>query len=196
MKSSSPLVGAALVAAIVAVGHPGSAQADAQEVAARLGNTIHAGSVDADDGVGFGRAVGVVDAPFDRVLATVRNYASYSEFLPHFRESRVLSRRGDDAMVYLEASVVRNTVTLWANMRIRSLPNQGEAHVIEGRMTQGNMEQFTARWEVSPLDDGRRALVSFQILVDPDLPMPSSIFTRENVKSARRTIEALRRRVD
>jgi ribosome-associated toxin RatA of RatAB toxin-antitoxin module len=167
------------------------AAADADAVAAQLGDGVQAGPVPGS-GVEGGRAVGVVNAPFQRVLAAIRDYSSYHEFLPHFRESRVLSSRGSDAIVYLEARVIRETVTLWALMRIRALPSTGEAQVVEGRMLQGNMGHFTARWELSPLDGGHRTLVTFELLVDPELPMPDAVFTAENVRSARRTIFALR----
>ena len=35
----------------------------------------------------------------------------------------------------------------------------------------------------------------FKIFVDPDMPLPSSIFSRENEKAARKTVRALRTRV-
>lgn len=187
------LLAAAALAAVFSIG-PSVASADAAAIAARLGDEIHAGSVDhSDTDVDWGKAVGVVNAPFDRVMGAVSGYAAYQEFLPHFRQSRVLSQRGTSAMVYLEASVIQDTVTLWANLRIRELAPRGQTRIIEASMTDGNMERFLARWEVAPLDGGQRALVSFQLLVEPSVPMPASVFTRENVKSARKTIRALRR---
>ena len=53
----------------------------------------------------------------------------------------------------------------------------------------------SVRWELTPIEGGTRTLVSFQILVDPGLPLPSSIFSSENEKTARRTVRALRERV-
>ena len=47
-------------------------------------------------------------------------------------------------------------------------------------------------WEVTPFDDGR-TLVAFQIIVDPDLPLPTSLINAENEKAARKTVHALRR---
>jgi ribosome-associated toxin RatA of RatAB toxin-antitoxin module len=153
------------------------------------GQESHAGT-----SVSWGTARGVVAQPIDRVMGVIENYAEYHEFLPHFTASRVLSRRGSSAMVYMEVSVMRDSATLWAQMRIRPRANRGETRVIEATMMQGNVDVFSALWEVTPID-ATHTLVEFRILVDPDLPLPSSVFTHENVKAARRTIRALRTRV-
>ncbi|MEM6961437.1 MAG: SRPBCC family protein [Myxococcota bacterium] len=193
-SGSAPILGAALAIGLALA--PQLALADASSIARRLGGEIQASAVDHPEfDVSWGKAIGVVDAPFEDVLSTVRGYQDYREFLPHFHESRVLAQRGDRARVYLEAGIIHNTVTLWAQMEMDRVASRGQTQIIEARMLDGNMERFLARWEVAPLDGGQRALVAFQLLVDPDLPLPASIFTEENVSSARRTIRALRRRL-
>jgi len=178
------------------LGVNGHALADAPSaVAAQLGDDIRTGQLAVEGrSVEFGTAVGVVEEPYADVLAVLQDYGNYHHFLPHFRTSRVLARRGNDAMVYLEVGVMRDTVTLWGQMRMSQRPD-GEGTVIEARMTQGNMDEFRARWEITPLDGGARALVTFHLLVEPDLPVPSSVLTHENVKAARRAVSALRMRV-
>jgi hypothetical protein len=48
---------------------------------------------------------------------------------------------------------------------------------------------------LTPVDGGTRTEVDFKIFVDPDMPLPSSIFSRENEKAASKTVRALRTRV-
>ena len=144
--------------------------------------------------VEWGTARGVVDQPVAAVMRVVEDYGNYARFLPHFAASRVLSQRGSSAMVYVEVNVMRNSATLWAQLRIRPRPNRGDTRIIEATMTEGNVDLFHATWEITPVD-ATHTLVEFEILVDPDLPLPASVFTAENVKAARRTIRALRRRV-
>ncbi|MCB9657445.1 MAG: SRPBCC family protein [Polyangiales bacterium] len=144
--------------------------------------------------VEWGTGRGVVAHPVDTVMGVIEDYANYARFLPHFAASRVLSRRGSAAMVYVEVNVMRNTATLWAQLRIRARPNRGDTRIIEATMTDGNVDMFHALWEVTPID-ATHTMVEFRILVDPDLPLPASVFTAENVKAARRTIRALRQRV-
>lgn len=147
------------------------------------------------NGVDYGVATSVVDAPVDAVMRVVTDYANYASFMPNFERSRVLSRRGQNALVYIQASALEGSYTAWAQMRIYARRPRGETQIIEGRMTDGNLEQFIARWEVTPLDE-HRTEVKFRLLFVPDLPFPDSIVTGENVRAARRTLQNLQRRLD
>jgi len=60
---------------------------------------------------------------------------------------------------------------------------------------EGNIDAFSASWALTPVDGGARTEVDFKIFVDPDIPLPSSIFSRENERAAGRTLRALRTRV-
>ncbi len=192
MRSPLPLIAAA---ALLVAPAAAAAQSSAEREAERLGDRVETRAVASNGSVEWGEAVGVVDAPAEVVMRIVTDYARYEDFLPHFRRSRVLSRRGQNALVYMQASVIRNTTTLWAQMRIFARRPRGETRIVEGRMIEGNMDAFAARWEVTPLGPDR-TLVRFRLLVDPDLPFPSSVFTSENIKAARRTVRALRQRVN
>ena len=144
--------------------------------------------------VRWGRAEGMVEAPIADVLKVVSNYGAYHEFLPHFRASRVLSQRGKRALVYMEAGVARNTLTIWAQLKITPHSGPGGKQVIEAHMTKGNLDHMLASWELTPID-ATHTLVAFQILVDPKVPLPASLVTSENEKASRKTIGALRKRL-
>lgn len=141
--------------------------------------------------VQWGRAVMIVDAPAERVMSIVGNYADYHTFLPNFTTSRVLSQRGSSALVYVQLEIMNGAATIWAELKLRPKKTDGTTQIIEGTMTKGNVKLFQAQWEITPQADGR-TLVAVQMIVDPDLPVPSSILTSENQKSARKTIRALR----
>lgn len=149
---------------------------------------------EAGTSVEWGRAEGVVDASLDQVMAVVQSYGEYAAFLPNFKVSRVLSQRGSSANVYMEVGILKGTVTIWAQLAIRAKRNEGETRVIEARMTEGNITRMNARWELTPLSAGHTR-VAFQMLIDPDLPVPSSLVTSQNAKAAERTIRALRKRL-
>lgn len=192
MRTLATLMLSMLAVALV----PSAVLADADSTASQLGDRIQS-TTEARDGIAIeaGKAVGVVNAPYDKVLEIVQDYGSYKEFMPHFRKSRVLSQRGANALLYLEADIIGGSHTLWAQMRVFKRASEGDREVIDARLIKGNMTRFTARWQLEPVDDGARTLVTFQILVDPDLPLPTPVFSKENKKSARRTIKALRRRI-
>ena len=144
--------------------------------------------------VRWGRAVGVVDASVEQVMAIVHDYGSYGEFIPYFHISRVLSQRGNRALVYMQARLAKGVLNVWANMKLDSRKRADGSYVVEAKMTKGNMEQMKARWEVTPLPDGRTR-VAFQMIMDPDLPMPAGFITAQNEKASKKTIKALRKRL-
>ncbi|MGB8224856.1 MAG: SRPBCC family protein [Polyangiales bacterium] len=151
----------------------------------------------AEDGsnIAWGHAVGVIDKPIDEVLPVVVDYASYVKFMPNFKKSQVLAQRGNRAMVYMEVSVASDTFTLWGQLNFSESAREGDTRIIEARLLEGNMNAFSATWRLTPVDDGTGTEVDFKIYVDPHMPLPSSVFSRENERAAGKTIRALRTRV-
>ncbi len=142
-----------------------------------------------------GRAVIVVDKPIDEVIPIVLDYANYVRFMPNFTKSRVLAQRGSRAMVYMEVSVARGMYTLYGQLNLSERPQDGASRVVEGRLLDGNIDAFNATFTLTPVADGARTEIDFKIYVDPALPLPSSVFSRENERAAGRTVRALRARL-
>jgi len=142
-----------------------------------------------------GHAVIVVDKSIDEVVPIVLDYANYVRFMPNFTKSRVLAQRGSRAMVYMEVSVAKGMYTLYGQLNLAERPQDGAARVVEGRLLEGNIDAFNATFTLTPVDDGARTEIDFKIYVDPALPLPSSVFSRENERAAGRTVRALRARL-
>jgi ribosome-associated toxin RatA of RatAB toxin-antitoxin module len=145
--------------------------------------------------IAWGQAVLVLDKPIEDVLPIVRDYANYVQFMPNFTKSKVLAQRGSRAMVYMEVSVAKGAFVLWGQLNLAEHPENGDSRVVEARLLEGNIDAFSASWTLTPVDGGARTQVDFKIYVDPDIPLPSSIFSRENERAAGRTVRALRTRV-
>ena len=145
--------------------------------------------------IAWGQAVLVVDKPIEEVLPIIRDYANYKQFMPNFTKSKVLAQRGNRALVYMEVSVAKGALTLWGQLNLAERPQDGESRVVEAHLMEGNIDAFSASWTLTPVDGGARTEVDFKIYVDPDIPLPSSIFSRENERAAGRTVRALRTRV-
>jgi ribosome-associated toxin RatA of RatAB toxin-antitoxin module len=148
-------------------------------------------------GIEWGRAEGVVDAAPSDVMAILNDYSAYAGVFPYFEKSKVLSQRGSDALVYLEAKILYGATTLWSQVRISATSPTSNTRVIEVKMMKGkgNIGNLLARWEVTPVDGGQRTFVAFQLLVDPDLPMPDSVISGEMKKGAGSAFRALRKKV-
>lgn len=142
-----------------------------------------------------GHAVIVVDKSIDEVVPIVLDYANYVRFMPNFTKSRVLAQRGSRAMVYMEVSVAKGMYTLYGQLNLMERPREGASRVVEGRLVDGNIDAFDASFTLTPTDDGAGTEIDFKIYVDPDLPLPSSVFSRENERAAGRAVRALRARV-
>ena len=145
--------------------------------------------------IASGRAVIVVDKPIEEVLPIVLDYANYVQFMPNFTKSKVLAQRGNRAMVYMEVSLAKGMYTLYGQLNLAERPQDGESRLVEGRLMDGNIDAFNASFRLTPVDGGTRTEIDFNIYVDPDLPLPSSVFSRENERAAGRTVRALRARV-
>jgi ribosome-associated toxin RatA of RatAB toxin-antitoxin module len=128
-------------------------------------------------------------------MAVIQNYGGYKSFMPNFEDSRVLSQRGASALVYVKVNVVHGAVNFWAEVKLQPKAAQGMTRVVQGKMTKGNVDQFEATWEVTPVE-GNKTLVAFQVLLDPSLPLPASLVNGENQKSARKAVRALRELIE
>jgi hypothetical protein len=95
----------------------------------------------------------------------------------------------------MEVSVAKGAITLWGQLNIAERPEASNEHVVEASLLDGNIDAFNAQWKLTPVDGGARTLVVFRIYVDPDIPLPSSIFSRENERAAGQTLRALRVRL-
>jgi ribosome-associated toxin RatA of RatAB toxin-antitoxin module len=185
------LLVAGAMASVVAM--PGVAAAvDAQEDSA---DVVTAQVPTAGSNIASGRAVIVVDQPIEEVLPIVLDYANYVHFMPHFTHSKVLAQRGSRAMVYMEVSLAKGMYTLYGQLNLAERPQDDGVRVVEGRLVDGNINAFNASFRLTPVDDGERTEIDFTIYVDPDLPLPASVFSRENERAAGRALRALRERM-
>ena len=150
--------------------------------------------VDGSD-IASGRAVIVVDKPIEEVLPIILDYANYVRFMPNFTRSKVLAQRGSRAMVYMEVSVAKGMYTLYGQLNLAEHPQDGGSRLVEGRLLDGNINAFNASFKLTPIDGGTRTEIDFNIYVDPDIPLPSSVFSRENERAASRAVRALRARI-
>jgi ribosome-associated toxin RatA of RatAB toxin-antitoxin module len=149
----------------------------------------------AGSNIAWGHAVAVIDEPIDEVFPVVVDYGNYVHFMPDFTKSKVLAQRGNRAMVYMELTVASGSLTLWGQINLSERPPEGETRVIEAQLLDGNMNAFSATWRLTPVDGGVGTKVDFKIYVDPDMPLPASVFSRENEKAAGKAVRALRTRV-
>lgn len=187
---------AALLASAIAAVPTAALAADAEAKANAENADIFTAQVPSvGSNIAGGRAVTVVDKPIDEVLPVLLDYANYVDFMPNFTHSKVLAQRGSRAMVYMEVSLARGLYTLYGQLNLKERADDSGARVVEGRLVDGNMHAFDARFTLTPVKGGAATEIDFNLYVDPDLPLPSSVFSRENERAAGHAVRALRTRL-
>jgi ribosome-associated toxin RatA of RatAB toxin-antitoxin module len=179
-----------------------SASAAPAAPAAGVSANVRAGGIDSQQSEQKGsrirrsRALGLVAAPMEQVMAVVSDYGNYRQFMPHFVASRVLSQRGGQALMYMEVSALDGMAKLWMQMQLHMLESSAPTRVIKASMLKGNLRDFAAEWHVTPFG-AKYTLVAFELCADPDfhIPFADSLVSDYNEKEARKSILALRRQL-
>jgi ribosome-associated toxin RatA of RatAB toxin-antitoxin module len=184
---------AAALAAVCAVASAATAEVPQPDPNLRAGGIESRQTDQPGSRIRRGHAEGIVNAPADRVMAVIQDYANYYRFMPHFETSRVLARRGSSALLYVQVTALHGLARLWAEVKVGARQAPAPAQRIEARMTRGNLKQFEATWQITPLS-ANQTLVAFELCADPNLPIASTagIVSDQNEKEARSSIQALR----
>jgi ribosome-associated toxin RatA of RatAB toxin-antitoxin module len=132
-----------------------------------------------------GAAIAIA-APIDCVRNVILDFAHYSEFLPQFTKSRVLSKGPSGTDVYLEAPIrfVGPTTEV-----------AGEERIAGHRQSESNLDQFEAVWRLSAIDDSH-TMLRLELLLVPKLPIPASALNGELQQATARAIMAARARAE
>ena len=145
--------------------------------------------------VNWGEVEALIEAPPEQIVKTLRNYGGYRNFLPFFTGSKVLKREGEAAIVKLKAKILHGSVTLRAKVKAKEEARPDHAYRFSLRLISGNVRRLDANWTVTPVNR-TRAIVTFALLVDPDLWMvPNARLSNYNLVNVRRTIRSLRKRL-
>jgi ribosome-associated toxin RatA of RatAB toxin-antitoxin module len=139
-----------------------------------------------------GGAVILVEAPLERVLEVVLDFAEYKNIMPRLQDSRVMERSEEATDVYMRAPVLDGTVTIWGVMRFAPVKPYGEGgKKLSGDMIKGNLKVWRGAWKLTPLGPKRTAL-RLEMYADVDLPVPDSWITPELMWSSAKSISAVR----
>lgn len=140
-----------------------------------------------------GGAAILVKAPIAEVRKIVTNYGSYQKFLKPFDQSKVLAKRKGVSEVYLQVPILHGAMSIWTVAEMSALTKKGGEEVITGRYKRGNVADFRATWRMRAVDADHTVL-KLEILVDPNMPVPSSLVTKHLRISAEKGVTGVRER--
>jgi hypothetical protein len=142
-----------------------------------------------------GMAIGEIDAPFERVAATLQDWGSLRLFLPRIGDSRAVRRRRAESDVYLRADLPDGFGSIWVLARFRVARASGSL-VLDGARIDGTLRRFDLRIEANDIVGTGRTRVAVQLLGLPPFPLPSGYLTRQHGRWTGRALRALRDRVE
>jgi hypothetical protein len=122
----------------------------------------------------------VVQAPMAEVVRAFMDYGHYTELLPQVTTSRVVRRTRAGTEVYLQVDLGGNLGALWSRVRV-TVDRTPQRVTFQGTSLEGNVERFEFSARIDPIEgDPARTLLECRMLSIPQLPFPSTVFTREN----------------
>lgn len=141
----------------------------------------------------YGRAKIIVNAPIDVVHKLAVDYGHYRELTAgRFHASRVIGRTPLGTEVYFQLAVLGGMVVLWQVFRFQDLkPLAPGWAVVEGWYVKGNIGRGNAAWTLHAIDEDH-TLVTFDILVLPNMQLPQSLIDEGLRNAAGAAVEAIR----
>ena len=145
----------------------------------------------------YGRAEILVRAPIGVIHKLVLDYARYKEFTGgKFHASRVIGKTPLGTEVYFQLPVMNGMITLWQVFRFQEVaPLAPGWAIVEGWYIKGNIGRGNAAWTLHAIDDDR-TLVTFDLLVVPNVPLPQSLIDDGLRNAAGEAVEAIRARAE
>ncbi|WP_437681034.1 type II toxin-antitoxin system RatA family toxin [Sorangium sp. So ce131] len=147
-------------------------------------------------GFSRGRSTTVVKAPIERVRAAVLSFDRYPEFMPHYKQCRLLGRTPNGGWdVYMEVSALQGAVTMWARIEIQKPVVADGVETYTSRFVSGNVRDLQATWRLEKID-ARTTRLSLEVFLRPKLPLPKRLVNAENLEGSSSAIAAMRARLE
>jgi len=142
-----------------------------------------------------GKSTLVIDAPIDKVRATVLDFAHYAEFMPHYRKCKMLGRtQAGGHEVYMEVIAINGLVTMWARVEVTKATTVDGVEIHETKFLEGNVKDLRATWRLRKIDDASTE-VTLEVFLHPRLPLPDSMINKENLGGSADAVLAVKKRV-
>jgi ribosome-associated toxin RatA of RatAB toxin-antitoxin module len=137
-------------------------------------------------------------APAD-VMDVVSDFARYPEWTGEVKEAEVLSAgpdgRAEQVRLLLDAGAIRDDHIL-AYKWIGEIGEIGEKRVSWSLVKSQMLRTLDGSYTLTPLDDGKRTKVTYQLTVDVKIPMLGMIKRKAEKVIIDRALDGLKKRVE
>jgi hypothetical protein len=122
----------------------------------------------------YGRAEGLINAPYDVVKARLLDYAHYKDLAgPKFKKVSVVDKSNGATDVYFQLPIMRGIITLWYITRFGvPHPMSAGGDVIEGRFVKGNVKDMQVVFALRPVAESKQTILVCDINLTTEIPAP------------------------
>lgn len=153
------------------------------------------------------KAIGVIDAPPQKVYEALRDYENYKNTMPFTKESKVVEKSADGKTIWFY-SIVDAPLVAKRDYTIKTIDESDwkdgkgflkvswSAALDKGPKEQEGMVRVKVNdgfWHLEPRDNGARTFATYYVFTDPGGSMPSWIVNKANGTAVPDVFRALRK---
>ena len=143
----------------------------------------------------YGRAEGVIAAPYDAVKSRLLDFPHYKELAgPKFKKVSVVDKSAAGTDLYFQLPIMKGLVTIWYVTRFSTArPGMAGAEIVEGKFVKGNIKDMQIVFTIRPTADQKTILVC-DLNLAIAIPAPQSALDEELRDACGDAVNAIRAR--
>jgi hypothetical protein len=144
----------------------------------------------------YGRAEGLVGAPYETVKARLLDYGRYHELAgPKFKKVSVVDKQASGTDLYFQLPIMKGLFTIWYVTRFGAArPTPGGGDLIEGTFVKGNIKDMQIVFTLRPGPDDRSTVLVCDLNLAITLPAPQAALDEELRDACGDAVNAVRAR--
>ena len=144
---------------------------------------------------GAGWAVGVIDAPPEKVFKVVADVERYKEFMERMAETKIVSRDGDRYRFYYRINMPWPLSDHYATTdNVHEIDQAKQTFTRRWTLVSGTFHRNEGAWGVRPWGKGR-SLLTYSVVLRPRVAAPDAVLDHVTKVSLPKGIERIRKRV-
>ncbi len=141
------------------------------------------------------RATVMVRAAADRVRAVLFDFPNYPAFLPNYKSAKVVATTpSGGTQVHMQIDALGGMIRRWMRVELTAPVVVGSRESFEGKLVEGDVKAFEARWVLERLDDGTR--LTLESFLDANLPFPTAFIDAGSSAGLKESILAIKARAE
>jgi hypothetical protein len=144
----------------------------------------------------YGRAEGLIGAPYETVKARLLDFSRYRELAgPKFKKVSVVDKQASTTDLYFQLPIMKGLFTIWYVTRFGAArPAPGGGDLIEGNFVKGNIKDMQIVFTLRPGPDDRSTVLVCDLNLAITLPAPQAALDEELRDACGDAVNAVRAR--